>query len=693
MTTTEQQTAPLPRKGEPLRLEELEERIAPTMLVGAVTVTQAGGNLIITGDQDPNLFAIDGLGLDEGQFRVSGPAGTINGADEFFADGVTGNVTIRLPGGDNVINIHHADIGSNLLPMDGDGNLSVEIYNSNVSRSLTVRSGLGSAGIAISSTEVGGATRIQNRAGQGHFNVTASSLGGPVNITSGAQFNQIEVIDSTFSRAALFNIRGDDGVHLLNSLLGPLVIRGGANSAISTQDVHFDGNLSMVNLNDGITRLHDTTVSGNVVFRGSGVMALHRCTLLGNVSYVFGHLESGAHFTGSQIWGNVNVRGGNAETAVLVSGTEVGGNVNVRVGAASGSGFYVENSTFHRNVMFAFGPGDTLGSINDTLITGNFGLRTGAGENAFAFRRSEFDGNVAIAFGNGDAMTLFEESNVSGNVRVRYGAGEHDFRTESSDFSGNVALAFGNGDTSTLFDRSNVSGNLTLRAGRGDDVFEAHVAHFRSNVFLFFGAGASTVDLQNSRVAVESYISDESVGRLTVRTIDGPAGFVTVNSDLGHTTVASGRGGADMNIRYSSLADISFRSGGGDSVFEAFEADFLGAVRVATGAGDDRVAFDAVTVGGPLTITTGAGHDYVYLERGEAGNGPPSHFLGRVMVNLGPGTDWLGVGTSGNANNSAVFYSTVILNGGTGFLDRLNIVGNGNEFLGGEPTFINFLVY
>lgn len=115
-----------------LRMEVLEKK---QLLAADLTVAVIDGDLVITGDAEPNAFILRSGDADGSQFEVilTGPMDDrVNGdtaadAGPFLFDGVTRNVIINTGGGDDSVRIFG---GSNTNPLDAlqfPGDLTIDL--------------------------------------------------------------------------------------------------------------------------------------------------------------------------------------------------------------------------------------------------------------------------------------------------------------------------------------------------------------------------------------------------------------------------------------------------------------------------------------------------------------------------------------------------------------------------------------
>jgi hypothetical protein len=84
---------------------------------GNVTVSDAGGNLVITGDANGNNISVRTV-LNT-TWEVKGIGTTVNGLHSFISAAITGNVTINMGDGKDKVTVHDANVPTNLTILMG----------------------------------------------------------------------------------------------------------------------------------------------------------------------------------------------------------------------------------------------------------------------------------------------------------------------------------------------------------------------------------------------------------------------------------------------------------------------------------------------------------------------------------------------------------------------------------------------
>lgn len=225
-----------------LRFESLEEKVA---LAADLSVQVINGDLVITGDANPNSFLLE-FADDEGQYRIRnrGPLGdTINGDTNqiLYVNGVTRDVIINLGGGDDVVRLYgfpQIDNGRDLnLPRDliinaGAGNDQIYIGINedfifgttisgpvNIGRDLTINGGAGdeivwttdiSVGDDLTLVDTSGSIDFQNYDSSVFLDGDRSYVAGDVSITTGAGNDLAGVVDMVIGGNVMMSLGGGD---------------------------------------------------------------------------------------------------------------------------------------------------------------------------------------------------------------------------------------------------------------------------------------------------------------------------------------------------------------------------------------------------------------------------------------------------------------------------------------------------
>jgi hypothetical protein len=92
-----------------------------------------------------------------------------------------------------------------------------------------------------------------------------------------------------------------------------------------------------------------------------------------------------------------------------------------------------------------------------------------------------------------------------------------------------------------------------------------------------------------------------------------------------------------------------------------------------TGAGDDQVYIDDSEFDGTFTVKTGDGADLLAIETLDTLDGWETDFDYKFSANMGAGNDEMIVGVNGSEENVVSFWDRVMVDGGAGEDDVLNV--------------------
>lgn len=604
------------------QIEALEPRLAPA---GIVTVTVSGGVLTLTGDNLDNAV------------KISSPAANIWQLDDLNA-GEQGNVPtlFRVAGQADSVTLQLRTHTGLKVVLNG-GNDELDVINLQTNGALTLLGGDGNDDIYISGT-----------------------YNGAINVDSG---------------------NGDDDVGFLGGFYNnTITVKTGAHN----DSVFFGSG----NYAKGITA---DLGAGNNGF-----------TLLTDTSLnVFGHV-------------NVTAAGGAANQQSFYMGIKSGvitGNVSLKTSAGAAS-FYLGRDT-----------GDTL-SINGTLTTqgaagadvmllagkvtvgGGMIANFGAGDNLIA---------NAIDTNNGDAnlLTLLG----IGSLTYTGGANKDTLYIESPQVicGGNMTLNMGAGVNGLILINSTgalIGGSLAYNGGAGNDTLDISGADLTVGGKLTYkGAGTTGTGIND---ADRAYITPTYAALHSVELVGGAAG-----RDVFYV----GNGNQTSSILISILGDLITNTGAGLSDVRLTDAIVHGkvthtsAVALAQGAEDYYIIEDsyiqgavAINAGGTahgavyindsicvssVTIATGAGNDLVAFDTIETNNLRASAFYGAVSISLGAGNDdWYAGSNPAVAMVGNHFYSTVKVDGGTGNnTSHYSYNNNGSNIFDVTPVFAGVMAH
>ncbi|MFK7818765.1 MAG: hypothetical protein AB8G99_08595 [Planctomycetaceae bacterium] len=228
------------RRSSPTNLEPLESRI----LLSNVTATLTnGGDLVVNGDNDRNVFSIRKLG---NQFRIDGQAGTtINGSlQTFLVEAASDDLRISLKGGYNSVFVNvdivddvmikggkgvdeiwfGGDVGGNVGISTSNGKDTVFLRGS--AQNVSVKTGNGADKIAIPELLLSGDLNIAT--GKGADEVTLSlpasvpgvDVGDDLTVQTGSGDDQVLMRAQIEDQMKIKMGSGDDLLAIEDSILG-----------------------------------------------------------------------------------------------------------------------------------------------------------------------------------------------------------------------------------------------------------------------------------------------------------------------------------------------------------------------------------------------------------------------------------------------------------------------------------------
>lgn len=290
----------------PVVAERLEARVVPA--AGIVTAKIVGTSLTLTGDNSSNEVTVtvndDGIFV-EGQNGTKVKFGTAAAtADEVKVSSsttVTGNVTVDLKGGNDIITLvdNSGDgltVNGNVTVNLGDGNDIAALDASGndgtltISKTLTINGGAGKDCIALTSIGAGDAPDRD-------------------------------------AIAALFDGTGDNPNIASKIQVGAVLITGGnvaGNDLIVLAGVDVDGNLTIQ------SGTESNVIDDDNIFAAS-------VSVGGNLSVTTGNSVDVVSVVDLVVDGNTSINTGNGWDFVLVNFAEFGGTVNVNLGKGDDS--------------------------------------------------------------------------------------------------------------------------------------------------------------------------------------------------------------------------------------------------------------------------------------------------------------------------------------------------------------------
>ena len=206
-----------------------------TTSIPSVTVDVTGGNMTITGDDNPN--SIEVLGTAPGEWKIVGKGTLVNGAKKYIATGVTGSVTISLNGGDDTLLMHDGDVPGHLTILMGNDNDSTTMFNLTLGTFLHFEGNAGDDTLSISNLTVSDPTfaffsTIDMQDGDDLAQIT-KFVDQDLQITLGNGKDELDLSHSTFVGGPFQRLRVDAGndndrVEFANVTTAPLNVMMGS---------------------------------------------------------------------------------------------------------------------------------------------------------------------------------------------------------------------------------------------------------------------------------------------------------------------------------------------------------------------------------------------------------------------------------------------------------------------------------
>jgi len=425
---------------------------------------------------------------------------------------------------------------------------------------------------------------------------------GEFRVSSGPDATEINgqagpVIFEGVTRGIRLRLGGGDDVTVFAGCACPRVFAdvGRGNDAFGAVSSDFSGNLFIRNRGgDGLVQLEDVTVGGNLIIRnGNGFSETSLQGLFeGNILINNGAGTSLLELVDSSVYGRVNAINRGGDSVSIFENVEVIRGINLRNGNGNDAALFDGVETLGR-VSVINGNGDTVtGVVGESVFYGSFILRNANGSDELTVTASTIEGMVNASNGNGDTFSTFTDSVI----------GFDSFRGRAS--------------------------SLILRANNGADELTLDNTAVARHVNANFGNGGSFAALTETGVG----------GNLLLRSSNGADGVV---------------------MEYSAV---------------------LGSLIANTGNDGDGIWIDDSIIDRTTILNTGNGADVIALDTvTEPGYENPNLFEGRVVLVGGGGDDEFFLGVFGEPGAFSEFAGPIIVNGGPGF-DYLDVLDNGNLF-------------
>lgn len=568
-------------------IEALEPRLAPA---GIITVTQSNGTLIFTGDGLDNAMEITSPTLNV--LSIKDPnAGEVGAVPTLF----------RIAG--------QADSPTLTLP---------------TFQSIKVSLGGGNDEFIAGALFVNGAVTVQG--GDGNDDLSLSgTYNGAILLDGGNGNDDLAIIGFMNNTVTVKAGAGDDDVlfgsgNYARGITADLGTGSNRFDLFSNASVNVFGNLSV-------------TASGGATNTQSYFIGVQTGSITGNVSL---KTSAGAanHFLGGDetdvlaIYGNLTITGAAGDDTVLFSGkVSVGNAVNLSLGA--GVNFAANGTTGGEtpvSILSFLG----LGSLSYTGTTGSDQLYLNAAELIIAGNLN-FNGGAGV---NSLALLNSTSTLIGGALNYTGGTGNDQMNLEGAELT--------------------LGGKLTFKGGGGDD------RAFVTNVYASIGSvqytGGSGLDI--------FYLGAPDGTTTTVMAI---LGDVNLNAGTGAVEMGLSDALVHGKIVYASNVALNVVTPLRD-IFFVNDSFIIGTLSVnATGTANTEVYIDDSVVVSNVSIATGAGNDLVAFDITSVGSEYKNTFYGSVLVSLGTGNDeWQAGSSTAAATLGNDFRYYVKIDGGTG---------------------------
>ncbi len=201
--------------GRKCRIESLEDR---RMLAGSVTAKVSNGNLVVTGDwqgngvtltpgANPYEVVVTGTTVAGLQTRINGVS---NGAITF--KNVTKNVTVKLGGGHDVLNVNNVTVYEDAKIKTGKGLDTVTINVSTFNDALKVKTGKGVDNVTVANSVVAGKMTLSTGASRDIVNLNNLALG-KLKVSLGKGNDALSISSTTVISKTVLN--GNSGINTL----------------------------------------------------------------------------------------------------------------------------------------------------------------------------------------------------------------------------------------------------------------------------------------------------------------------------------------------------------------------------------------------------------------------------------------------------------------------------------------------
>jgi hypothetical protein len=612
-------------------LECLSERIMP-----AVSATVSAGVLTVkptlANDGNPDLLTIVPVAGFAGRFTLTSTNGFLNNTPfgTFDAIGVTA------------------------MKFDlGEGNDSLEATDLVLAGGFTFLGGNGSNTLKLNNCLIGGSvsvTNLTNATGTDYTIIEDSRINGSVSVNGGlgntnGQFNNVKIFGSlSYTTLSSADIPGNDAV-----LVPGLSVGGGITLMLANGDNQFTGSVTPLEIG-GSLNYSGGTGKDKVDFLSGAVISNSATIALGEGNNFMTCQGSTGLFIGTKL----TVTAGAGEDYVELSSTAM--------------------SRVYAGATFNLGNGANTFKITTGLRAASLGLTTGTGDDTITLDNLAIAGGLSFVGGDG-ANTFQLDNSIVGSVNIKNltNTTGTDFTViQSSTINGGFTMNGGLGDTITQFNSVYILGSLMYTALSsdsilGDDSITAQGLYVGGNINLALAKGEN--EFKSAQDTVEAggsftytggagtdklfFDAGAIIGTFASITLGDGANLLAAQFSIGlfvgtYLNVTAGAGGDFVALTSSNLSRVkgnaSFNLGSGNNTFMALNLQ-AGSLGLVTGAANDTVTVDNMTVIGAATFNVGAGVNTVKLASSTASS-TASSIGGSLTVNAGIGADTIRVGSN-----------------------------------------------
>jgi hypothetical protein len=497
-------------------VEALESRIAPA---GLITATFSGGSLVIDGDAEANNLTItqiapDALSLSSSSGNIQldlpgnsdpAPASTIVVKD------FTGSLTIRLGGGNDVLNI-------------------ADFY---APKKVTIDLGGGSNGLVLADIHASGKMEILGGDGGNDIAIQSLRTSGPVNVRLGGGMDTV-ALGTLAAKSASFTLGAGDDSLLINGALvrGALTVDGGAGAnGVTLGDgsaIDVGGKISVVYGDDAF--VDATKFMGSLTRFGSLVIENGNATALtqiispllegGSIKIVNGGsggtILLNSAFTSMK---SLKVIGGAGNDSLEVNplvNLNITGSLVFKGGDGNDTVAVVSNGRIGGKVTLEMGASASIQGVNilglQILSVGSISVTSQAAtQNVVLLSRVDVKGSVQGNLSGSPSQFTIVDSSIKGAFKATLSDAVDLMNVVNSRFGGAVSIQtlggadevniYGNSSVGTLFKKA-----VKVNLGEGDDILRvgsatpAEAVVFRKKVTFDGGGGADTAELRVSAI-------------------------------------------------------------------------------------------------------------------------------------------------------------------------------------------------